>query len=118
MNGEAGRIQGHLEGLILAVMVSGPCHGYEVIRRLTAASDGVFDLPEGTVYPALHRLETAGLLASAWQTVEGRRRRVYAITAAGRGRLGERRERWRLFSAAISRVLGDGPGTPEIGGRA
>src|SRR5947209_9567360 len=106
MNAEPGQIQGHLEGLILAVMVSGPCHGYEVIRRLTARSDGVFELPEGTVYPALHRLEKEGSLASAWETVEGRRRRVYSITTAGRVRLGERRERWHLLSGAISRVLG------------
>ena len=118
MNPEPAQIQGHLEGLILAVMVSGPCHGYEVIRRLTASSDGVFDLPEGTVYPALHRLEKAGSLASAWQTVEGRRRRVYSITAAGRLRLGERRERWRLFSAAITRVLSGGASTAETGGPA
>ena len=106
MSAEPILIQGHLEGLILAVMASGPCHGYEVIRRLTASSDGIFDLPEGTVYPALHRLERAGLLDSAWETVEGRRRRVYSITVAGRVRLGERREGWRVFSMAITRVLG------------
>jgi PadR family transcriptional regulator PadR len=85
----------HLEGLILAVMASGPCHGYEVIRRLMSSSDGIFDLPEGTVYPALHRSERATLLDSAWETVEGHRRRVYLITVAGRVRLGERREGWR-----------------------
>ena len=118
MSAEPGQIQGHLEGLILAVMVSGPCHGYEVIRRLTASSGGLFDLPEGTVYPALYRLEKAGALASAWQTVEGRRRRVYSITDAGRVRLGERRERWRLFSDAISRILGEAAGTAEAGGSA
>jgi DNA-binding PadR family transcriptional regulator len=118
MSAEPGQIQGHLEGLILAVMVSGPCHGYEVIRRLTASSGGLFDLPEGTVYPALYRLEKAGALASAWQTVEGRRRRVYSITDAGRVRLGERRERWRLFSDAISRILGAATGTAEAGGSA
>ena len=118
MRTEPAQIQGHLEGLILAVMVSGPCHGYEVIRRLTASSGGVFDLPEGTVYPALHRLEKAGALASAWQTVDARKRRVYSITDAGRVRLGERRERWRLFSGAISQVLGAGAGTAEAGGQA
>jgi PadR family transcriptional regulator, regulatory protein PadR len=118
MSAESGQVQGHLEGLILAVMVSGPCHGYEVIRRLTASSGGLFDLPEGTVYPALYRLEKSGALASAWQTVDGRRRRVYSITDAGRVRLGERRERWRLFSDAISRILGAGAGTAGAGGSA
>lgn len=88
---------------------SGPGHGYEVIRRLTAASDGVFSLPEGTVYPALHRLEKAGLLDSAWQTVDGRRRRVYTLTASGRVRLQERRQGWRVFASAVERVLSGGP---------
>lgn len=102
------QVQGHLDGLILAVMASGPGHGYDVIRRLAVASEGVFALPEGTVYPALHRLEKSGLLESAWQTVDGRRRRVYRLTASGRVRLQERRRGWRVFSAAVERVLAGG----------
>jgi PadR family transcriptional regulator PadR len=117
---EPTQLQGHLEGLILAVMTSGPGHGYDVIRRLAAASDGTFSLPEGTVYPALHRLEAAGLLDSAWQRVDGRRRRVYSITTVGRARLGERRQGWRAFASAVERVFGgiDGAGAQAAGAQA
>lgn len=105
MSIDPAQLQGHLEGMVLAVLNGRPGHGYDVVRRLVAASDGVFDLAEGTVYPALHRLERAGLLASRWETVEGRRRRVYQLTTAGRARLGERRAGWRLFAQAVGAVL-------------
>ncbi|MDQ6648847.1 MAG: helix-turn-helix transcriptional regulator [Actinomycetota bacterium] len=105
------QLQGHLDGMVLSVLTAEPGHGYDVVRRLGAASDGVFELPEGTVYPALHRLERAGLLASRWETVEGRRRRVYQLTAAGRVRLGERRRGWQRFAGAVSAVLAPVPGS-------
>ena len=73
------------------------------IRR---RSGGRFDLPEGTVYPALHRLEIAGLLASDWVTPDaGRRKRVYTLTPAGTGALRERREGWAEFSRAVGAFL-------------
>jgi PadR family transcriptional regulator PadR len=102
---EAVQLQGHLEGMVLAVLSSRPGHGYEVIRRLAVSSQGALALPEGTVYPALHRLESAGFLVSRWEVVDGRRRRVYSVTTAGRARLGERRSLWRVFSTAVGRVL-------------
>ena len=80
------RLKGHLDGLLLAVVADGPAHGYAVITELARRSAGAFDLPEGTVYPALHRLEKAGLLASSWSRDAGRRRRVYEITRAGEAR--------------------------------
>src|SRR5947209_1882229 len=98
-------LKGHLDAMILAVVAAGPAHGYAVIESLKQRSGGVFDLPEGTVYPALHRLEAEGLLASAWQTASGRRRRVYTLTRRGRTALGERRGDWRLFSQAVEGVL-------------
>ena len=68
-----------------------------------------FDLPEGTVYPALHRLEQGGLLSSAWTTPpNGRRRRVYSLTKAGSSALGERRKAWGRFSQAVDTALGGG----------
>src|ERR1700761_7664560 len=93
-------LKGHLDGLILAVLADGPLHGYAIIYALKRRSDGAFALPEGTVYPALHRLEAAGLLSSAWSEGDGRRRRVYELTRRGRGELGTRRSEWRAFSRA------------------
>lgn len=98
-------LRGHLDGLVLAVLGGGPAHGYGLIEALRARSDGFFDLPEGTVYPALHRLERAGLISSGWATENGRRRRVYALTASGRRAAADRRVDWRRFAAAVDAVL-------------
>jgi len=102
---KAEELKGHLDGLILAVVSRGPLHGYAVIEALKARSGGQLALPEGTVYPALHRLEADGLLRSEWSTASGRRRRVYSITRRGEKELGARRERWRLFAGTIEAVL-------------
>lgn len=99
-------LKGHLDGLLLAVLEAGPAHGYAVIDTLRSGSDGAFDLPTGTVYPALHRLEDVGLITSAWSESRGRRRRVYQLTAEGRRALFEQRTAWQQFSGAVSRVLG------------
>lgn len=98
-------LKGHLDALILAVLADGPLHGYAIIERLKRRSDGAFELPEGTVYPALHRLEAGGLLASEWFLRDGRRRRVYELTRRGRRELGTRRSEWREFSRAVEAVL-------------
>jgi PadR family transcriptional regulator PadR len=99
-------LKGHLDGLLLAILCERPAHGYEVIELLAAQSGGVFELPEGTVYPALHRLEANGLLKSNREMVGGRQRRVYAATARGRASLGERRADWSVFAKAVSSILG------------
>jgi PadR family transcriptional regulator, regulatory protein PadR len=91
--------------LLLAVLRREPGHGYAVIQRLSEASDGAFDLPEGTIYPALHRLERKGLLESREVEFEGRRRRVYAITSTGREALVEHLDEWRSFSISIGHTL-------------
>jgi transcriptional regulator len=98
-------LKGHLDGLMLATLQAGPAHGYAIAQTLRARSDGAFDLPEGTLYPALHRLERAGMVASEWSTQAGRRRRTYRLTRAGEKALGERRREWRLFATAIEAVL-------------
>ena len=100
------RLKGHLELLLLTVLAAGPAHGYAVITSLRARSDGTFDLPEGTVYPALHRLETAGLLSSSWATADGRKRRVYALTDKGETALAAERTEWRRFAGGVQAVLG------------
>jgi PadR family transcriptional regulator PadR len=69
MSGEV--LKGHLDALLLAAIAEGPVHGYGVIERLRARSGGHFDLPEGTIYPALHRLERDRLLSSKWTVVNG-----------------------------------------------
>ena len=97
---------GHLDLLLLAVLADGPLHGYAMIAALRARSDGAFDLPEGTVYPALHRLEASGSLRSSWQRLEGRKRRVYELTLAGVAARCAERTRWQRFVAGIDAVLG------------
>ncbi len=97
-------LKGHLDPLILAVLEPGPLHGYAIIEQLKSRSGGSVALPEGTVYPALHRLEAAGFLSSAWSDA-GRRRRVYRLTRTGRRELGTRRGEWKSFAAAIEAVL-------------
>jgi PadR family transcriptional regulator PadR len=99
-------VRGHLDGLLLAVLADGPGHGYDLSRRLTERSGGELGAQEGSLYPALHRLERAGLVESAWDSASGRRRRVYRLTASGRRGLSEARREWHAFSAAVGRVMG------------
>lgn len=101
-----GMASGHLDLLLLAVLRrGGPQHGYAVIAGLRDASAGEFDLPEGTVYPALHKLERDGLVQSEWSVEEGRKRRVYALTGAGRTALSVRKKEWSMFRSGVESVL-------------
>ena len=102
----AEKLKGHLDLLLMSVLSRQPGHGYEVITRLRDRSEGAFELPEGTVYPALHRLEAAGLLSSGWEVVSGRRRRIYRLTAAGERALADQARQWQEFSGSMVRVLG------------
>jgi PadR family transcriptional regulator, regulatory protein PadR len=100
-------LKGHLDAVLLAIIGEGALHGYAIIEALRARSGGHFDLPEGTIYPALHRLELGGLLDSRWVQPEGgRKKRVYALTDAGRTSLAERRAGWGRFASGIDNVLG------------
>ncbi len=99
-------LKGHLDLLLLAIVADGPAHGYAIIAELRQRSAGTFDLPEGTVYPALHRLERAGLLDSHWAAGSGRNRRIYELSARGREQLRERRRTWQTFASAIQAVTG------------
>ena len=100
------RLKGNLDLLLLAVLAAGPGHGYAIISALRDRSGGTFDLPEGTVYPALHRLEDAGLLASSWADVNGRRRRVYGLTDRGAAALAAEQAEWRIFAVGVQAVVG------------
>jgi PadR family transcriptional regulator, regulatory protein PadR len=99
-------LKGHLDGLLLAALAEGPAHGYAVIEMLRARSDGALDLQEGTLYPALHRLEPHGLLESRWATGGPRRRRVYRLTRRGHSALRERRREWVAFARTMDALMG------------
>jgi PadR family transcriptional regulator, regulatory protein PadR len=100
------RLKGHLDLLLLSVLSAGPAHGYVIITKLRERSGGAFDLPEGTVYPALHRLEKAGLLGSSWTEAEGRPRRVYGLTTKGAAALADGTTEWQRFALGVQAVLG------------
>jgi len=102
---KADALRGHLDALLLAVLDDEPRHGYAIIEALQQRSAGALNLPTGTVYPALRRLERAGLVASAWSTVGGRERRTYQLTPAGRATLSRERSAWQEFTATIGAVL-------------
>ena len=103
MSGEA--LKGHLDLLLLAVLQPRPAHGYVIIEELRRRSGGAFDLPEGTIYPALHRLEDRGYLVSTWASEGRRRRRLYSLTRSGKAALNAELGRWRAFSGAVEGVL-------------
>src|SRR5262249_29973223 len=104
---DAEMLKGHLDAIVLAALEAGPAHGYAIIESIKTRSGKTFDLPEGTVYPALHRLEQAGLLSSSWTTpASGRRRRAYSLTKAGSASLAERRKHWSRFATAVESFLG------------
>jgi transcriptional regulator len=104
MEGEM--LKGHLDLIVLAALAAGPAHGYAVIEEIRRRSGQAFDLPEGTIYPALHRLEQEGLLSSRWVTADsGRRRRVYTLTRQGDRALAERRAIWHQFTDAVGGLL-------------
>jgi len=102
-------LKGHLDGMLLAALEAEPRHGYALMEALRAGSGGQFDLPTGTVYPALHRLERAGLVQASWSVSGGRRRRLYQLTPAGRRALEGERSTWRDFSAAVTALLQPAP---------
>ena len=110
------RVKGHLDLLLLGILNHTPGHGYSVITTMRERSGGALDLTEGSVYPALHRLEDLGLLSSHWQLVGGRRRRVYEITRSGASALVAERKDWTALVASIEAVLS--PRTELAGGAA
>lgn len=102
----ANQTKGQLDVLVLSVVQHRPGHGYEIIAALRELSGGEFDLPEGTVYPRLHRLEAQGLLESEWRSVNDRRRRIYRLTDSGLAALAEGRAEWQRFAIGMRSVLG------------
>lgn len=102
----ANLLQGTLDLLILKALASGELHGLGVSRRIEQITGGTFRVQPGSLFPALHRLEEAGWLASVWQASENNRRaKFYTLTRAGRRQLGEETAQWNRIALAISRAL-------------
>jgi DNA-binding PadR family transcriptional regulator len=98
-------LKGHVDLLLLSVLERDPAHGYGLVEALRERSEGVFELAEGTIYPALYRLERQGLVASSWDTVGGRKRRIYRLTARGGRELSRQRSEWRTYVQAVEAVV-------------
>jgi transcriptional regulator len=99
-------LRGSLDLLVLSSLSLEPMHGWGISQRVQQISDGVLEVNQGSLYPALQRLEKAGLITSDWGTTENNRRaRYYALTAAGRRALGDELASWRRFAAGLEAVL-------------
>lgn len=99
-------LAGTLDLMILDLLGEGPSYGYEISQTVLDRSRGYFDLKEGSLYPALHRLERQEWLESYWTEQEGRRRKYYRITPVGRKALKEKLAEWKAFASGVNGVLG------------
>lgn len=99
-------LQGTLDMLVLKIVAGGPLHGYAIAQRIGQVSRALLQVPQGSLYPALHRLENAGLLTATWtETDSGRAAKVYRLTRQGRRRLDHEVADWRRLSQAIQFIL-------------
>ena len=99
-------LRGSLDLLVLKTLSLQPMHGWGISVRIQQISSGVLEVNQGSLYPALQRLERDGLIASEWDTTDNNRRaRYYRLTAAGRRALGQELESWRRFAAGLESVL-------------
>ena len=106
MANRADLLQGTLDLLVLKALLLGPLHGWAITKRIARLSDDVLNVGQGSLYPALYRLEDQGWISSEWGVSdEGRRAKIYTLTALGRKQLASERSAWRLFSAAVDQVL-------------
>ncbi len=107
MSADPNLLRAALDPILLEVIAAGHTYGYEIAQSIRTRSQGAVLPQEGTLYPALHRLERRGLLRAQWQmSPEGRRRKHYALTAAGRRRLAALRVEWSSFTETVNRILG------------
>ena len=104
------QLRGHLDTMVLSVLESGDAHGFDVVKRLAEQGSGLLHLKEGTVYPALYRLESSGLVKAHWEEAtsgrRGPRRRIYRLTPKGRRRLVAGREQWERFVSVVGGIVG------------
>lgn len=106
-------LKGSSNSLLLCLLEQQPMYGYQIVKELEARSQGYFRFKEGTLYPALHRLEKSGLITGKWQMLpNGRQRRYYYITAKGLSKLAQEKTQWRDFVEAVRLILQPGPSSP------
>jgi transcriptional regulator len=106
MSKPADLVQGTLDLLLLKILAAGPQHGWAISQRLKQVSGDELQVSDGSLYPALHKLELAGWITAEWKTSElGRRAKFYSLTRSGRRRLTQETEHWVRLSSAIGRVL-------------
>ena len=99
-------LQGTLDLLVLKTLLLGPLHGWGISKRIGQLSEDVLAVGQGSLYPALYRLEDRGWITAEWGTSpEGRRAKFYSLTPAGKRRFAEERSQWRLFSGAVEQIL-------------
>lgn len=99
-------LQGTLDMLVLTALQLGDMHGWGINERIAHGSEQLLQIGQGSLYPALYRLERQGFITSSWGTSDNNRRaRYYALSAAGRARLAEERRAWKRMSRAVDRVL-------------
>ncbi len=101
-------VQGTLDMLVLRTLITGPAHGHTIAHVIEHTSENVLEVEQGSLYPALHRLEARGWVTSYWGTSENNRKaKFYKLTAAGKKQLTAETTRWRTVVAAIGRILGE-----------
>ncbi len=106
MNYERELLKGNTDALLLCLISHTPMYGYQIIKEIERKSNGYFQFKEGTLYPALHRLERAGLVRGEWQVLpNGQERRYYFITEKGKQVLAERLTTWQNFSSAVNSII-------------
>lgn len=98
-------LKGSTSLLVLSAINSGDMYGYEIVKRIRLASDDVFHLNEGTLYPILHAMEKERQVESYWQEVDGRKRKYYHITQKGKKLLQEKSEEWKVYSNSVEKVM-------------
>ena len=100
-------LQGTLDLLILRTLIFGPAHGHEIAKHIQRTSENVLQVEHGSLYPALHRLEKKGWLASKWETAKDRNRefKYYRLTPAGKKQLTQQEQKWERLKEAMARVL-------------
>lgn len=103
-------LSGTVDTLLLEVVSAGPTYGYAIAQTVLARSRGYFEITEGSLYPALHRLERQQYVESFWKEADGRERKYYKLTPAGRTALAAKKKEWRQFASGVQGVLGGADG--------
>jgi len=98
-------LQGTLDMLVLKIVALGPIHGYAIAQRITRISQEALQVQQGSLYPALHRLQKRGLLSAEWRELGGREAKFYALTRAGRKQLDAEQENWERLASAVAMIL-------------